>query len=209
MQDMKLNVPTILTLIRLLLSPFVLPALIVYTKPPEFFIFNVFLVVVFLLLSLTDFLDGYLARKYGQETTFGSMIDPVADKMLISSVLIALLAAGKIFFYWVVILIGREFFVMGLRYLALEQGVNLTVSWWGKVKTGTQVVFLAFALLNPYGLHFVSGHWHWSVIQALLLLGTLITSLGSAYHYYELYALQCLPKELLTDQERQRDDEDA
>src|SRR5690606_3086491 len=135
-----ISFPLFLTLIRLILSPIILPFLFVYLLPLNYVLINIFLAIVFILFSLTDFFDGYIARKYHQESSLGRLLDPIADKFLIFSVLISLLAAGKIFFYWVIILIGREIFIMGLRQLALEYAITIPVSWAGKVKTAIQMI---------------------------------------------------------------------
>src|ERR1700722_2587731 len=129
------NTPTILTLIRLILSPLVLPVLFVYLLPYNNIYINILLALLFIAFSLTDFLDGYLARKYSQETALGSVLDPIADKFLVYSTLLALAVVNKLFFFWVVLLIGREFFMMGLRQVALENNFSVKVSSLGKTKT--------------------------------------------------------------------------
>jgi CDP-diacylglycerol--glycerol-3-phosphate 3-phosphatidyltransferase len=117
-QAQWLNLPILLTLSRLILSPLLLPVLLVYLLPFNNIFINSFLGFLFFLFSITDFFDGYFARRYKQETQVGKLLDPIADKFLLYSTLIGLLAADKIFFYWVIIIIGREFFVMGLRQIA-------------------------------------------------------------------------------------------
>lgn len=180
------NVPTLLTLSRLILSPLVLPVLLVYLLPLNVFWINVFLASLFLLFSLTDFFDGYLARKYDQETVLGKILDPVADKVLVYSTLVALLAINKIFFYWVIVLVGREFFVMGLRHIALQYSFDVSVSLLGKLKTVAQMVLITFLIVNPYqsiGLGF-SGIEAWNGFELLLLITTLVLTLVSARQYY-------------------------
>ena len=126
------NVPNLLTFIRLVVSPLTLPVLLVYLLPYNILWVNILLAALFLVFSFTDFFDGYLARKWGQETTMGKMLDPIADKFLSASVLIALVASHKLFFYWAVILIGRSLFMMGLRIVSFEHGIPVPVSLWGK-----------------------------------------------------------------------------
>ena len=92
----KINLPNLLTLIRLFSSLFILPFLIVYFLPLNIFLINFFIIFLFILLSITDFLDGYLARKYNLETKFGRALDPIADKFFLSSTLISLLAINFI-----------------------------------------------------------------------------------------------------------------
>ena len=189
---MILNLPTILTLIRLILSPLVLPILLVHFLPYNSLFINVLMALVFIGFSLTDFFDGYLARKHGQETALGTILDPIADKFLFYSTLIALLVAHKIFFFWVVILIGREFFMMGLRQVALEHHFSVPVSSFGKYKTALQMGCLTFIILNPY--HDIGWQMHglglWNVIESGLLWITIGLSVASAKSYYHAFMIQ-------------------
>jgi CDP-diacylglycerol--glycerol-3-phosphate 3-phosphatidyltransferase len=153
---------------------------------------NLLMAIVFIAFSLTDFFDGYLARKNGQQTILGTVLDPIADKFLCYSTLIALLVAGKIFFFWVVILIGREFFMMGLRQIALEHNFSVPVSLFGKYKTAFQMVCLTFVIVNPYqeiGFHFY-GHGLWNVVESILVWSTVILSVWSAKSYYQSFMKQ-------------------
>ncbi len=186
----RLNIPIYLTLIRLCGSPIILPLLLVYLLPFNVLWINSCLVILFVLFGLTDFFDGYLARKLGQVTPIGALLDPVADKFLLYSTLIALLAAGKIYFYWVVLLIGREFFMMGLRQLALEHHFSVPVAYLGKVKTMIQMVCLGFIMMNPYqsdGLYNAPG-WNGTELGLLLLASGF--SLWSAKKYCDLFVRQ-------------------
>ncbi len=179
-----LSLPIRLTLIRLLFSPLVLPLLLVYLLPYNELLINGCLAGLFVLLGATDFFDGYLARKYNQESTLGRVLDPLADKFLTYSALIALLAAGKIYFYWVVILIGRELFVMGLRHVALEHDFSVPVSKLSKLKTAMQMVCITMIIVNPFqplGVHAL----YWNGIEMGLLLITIVISLISAEQYYD------------------------
>ncbi len=182
---MKLfTIPMLLTLVRLTLSPLVLPLLLVYLLPLNLLWLNTVLAIIFAVLSFTDFLDGFFARRYQQVTSLGKMLDPIADKFLLYSALIALLAAGKLYFYWAIILIGREIFVMGLRQIALENNLSsIAVSWLGKIKTAFQMVCLFFIILNPYQAEGFFGN-SWNAIELLLLVTTTILSLLSARSYY-------------------------
>lgn len=176
------TLPTVLTLTRLVLSPLMLPVLLVYLLPYNNFVINIALAVLFLLLSLTDLFDGYFARKFNQVTKLGKQLDPLADKFLSYSTLVALLAAGKIFFYWVIILIGRDFFVMGLRAIAQDRGLSIPVSFFGRIKTIGLTIFLAFIIFNPYQAAGLSNSWN--MIEAFLLVIVLLLSLLSAKNYY-------------------------
>lgn len=182
--------PTWLTLIRLGLSPLLLPVLFVWFLPQHDLITNISLAFLFLLFGLTDFFDGYLARRYCQETLLGKILDPIADKFLIYSALIALLAIDKVYYYWVIIIIGREFFVMGLRLLALEYQARVSVSSLGKLKTMIQMLFITVVIVNPYQEWGYAGAPYWNGLEALLLIATIITSLYSAWDYYRSLELK-------------------
>jgi CDP-diacylglycerol--glycerol-3-phosphate 3-phosphatidyltransferase len=185
----SINLPTLLTLIRLIVSPLVLPLLLVYLLPLNFTWLNALLALLFLGMSITDFFDGYLARRYQQETRLGKLLDPLADKFLTYSALIALLAVGKIYFYWVILLIGREFFVMGLRNVALEYNFSIQVSDFAKLKTALLMFCIAFIIFNPYqDLSF--KEWRWNGAEVLLLAITILFSLSSAQRYYTEF-LRC------------------
>lgn len=185
---MKPNFPTFLTLIRLILSPIILPLLLVYLLPLNSIIINSLLALLFIFFSLTDFFDGYLARRLGQETSLGKALDPLADKFLVFSVLVSLLAVHKIYFYWVIIFIGREFFVMGLRQIALEKGLMIHVALLGKLKTALQMIYLTIAIVNPYqSLGFNDEGFWWNGVETGLLIVTLLLSLVSARYYYTAF----------------------
>ena len=169
-----ISIPNALTLMRLICSPLILPLVFAYLLPLNVFPLNIVLALVFLFFSGTDFFDGYLARKHNQVTMLGSVLDPIADKFLFYSSLIGLLAADKIYFYWVIILIGREFFVMGIRQIAAEQQVTLKVTFWAKVKTVLQMILLLIIIINPYQkLSFGEAPW-WHTTEWILLFLTLL-----------------------------------
>lgn len=179
-----LSISMRLTLIRLIFSPLVLPLLLVYLLPYNSLLINSCLATLFALLALTDFFDGYYARKYNQESTLGRVLDPLADKFLTYSALIALLAAGKIYFYWVIVLIGRELFVMGLRHIALEHEFSISVSKLSKLKTAILMICIAMIIVNPFQKMGVNA-LYWNATEMGLLLVTLVLSLLSAEQYYD------------------------
>jgi CDP-diacylglycerol--glycerol-3-phosphate 3-phosphatidyltransferase len=156
---------------------------LVYFLPANNVTINILLAILFVFFGLTDFFDGYLARRFKQETPMGSILDPIADKFLVYSVLIALLRVSKINFFVVVVLIGREFFMMGLRQVALEYHMNVPVILWGKLKTFAQICFLTVIIANPYqDLGVFSGRFN--QLEFFLLIVTLLLSIGSAMRYY-------------------------
>jgi CDP-diacylglycerol--glycerol-3-phosphate 3-phosphatidyltransferase len=177
------NMPLILTLARLVFAPLLLPVLLVYLLPFDRLWVNYFLTLLFVVFSLTDFFDGYLARKYQQETALGKILDPIADKFLLYSTLIALLAVNKIFFYWPIILIGREFLVMGIRLIALEYRFSILVSYLGKIKTMVHMICLALLILNPYQKLGISGAPWWNGLESLFILLAILFSLASVWQY--------------------------
>lgn len=189
MLNTEISLPMFLTFIRLIGSPIVLPFLLVYLLPYNIFWLNCSLATVFVFFGLTDFFDGYLARKYHQVTATGAMLDHIADKFLIYSTLIALITAHKLYFLWAIIWIGREFFIMTLRQIALENKFSLTVSSYGKLKTCMQIACLTFIIVNPYQAHFFSA-LYWNGTELLLLLIGTALSLGSAYNYFSVFMQQ-------------------
>jgi CDP-diacylglycerol--glycerol-3-phosphate 3-phosphatidyltransferase len=182
-----INLPMLLTLARLILSPLVLPVLLASLLPVNSLIINIFLAGVFIVFSLTDFFDGYLARRYHQETDLGKLLDPLADKLLVYSTLIALVYVKKVFFYWTIIIVGREFFVTGLREIALYHGFSVPVSLIGKIKTAIQMAFLTFVILNPYQALKIQAPV-WNNIENFLLIATLVSTALSAVMYYQDFA---------------------
>lgn len=176
-----LNIPTYLTLFRLVLSPFFLPFLFVYVLPYNNLFVTYFVASFFVFLSFTDFLDGYLARKYKQETALGRALDPIADKFLLFSALISLVALHKMYFYWAIIFIGREFFIMGLRIVALENNIKVHVSWLGKLKTIAQIAYITMVIVD-------------ASYSSLALSVALFLSLVSAYFYYASFIEQFTQK---------------
>lgn len=189
----SINTPTLLTLLRLIFSPLILPVLLVYLLPYNLMWLNILLGILFILLSITDFFDGYLARKYNQETMVGRVLDPLADKFLSYSALIGLLVANKIFFYWVIILIGRDFFVMGMRHVALEHHFSVAVSKLSKLKTAVQLITITVIIINPYQQFGFLGH-QWNQIEFWLLIITLLFSLMTAQQYYDAFIKQLQEK---------------
>ncbi len=139
-----MNLPNGLTLMRIFLIPLLVTVLLTRYSP-------FFAAAIFLLAALTDLLDGYFARKRGQITTLGTLLDPVADKLLISSAFISLVELRLVQAWMVVIIIGREFAVMGLRSIASAQGFTIDASQFGKIKMATQVAAITLLILGMPG----------------------------------------------------------
>ncbi|HEV2916433.1 MAG TPA: CDP-diacylglycerol--glycerol-3-phosphate 3-phosphatidyltransferase [Candidatus Babeliales bacterium] len=180
----NITVPTYITLIRLCIAPIVLPIAFVGLLPFNNNIINGCVLFLFILFSLTDLIDGFLARYYYQETDLGRALDPIADKFLLYSCFIGLLAAGKIFFVWVIIFIGRDLFMMGLRQIALQYNFDLAVSAWGKVRTAIVMIYIGFLIIHPYQkLSLLQAPW-WHMLEYFLLLISLLLTIWSMYSYY-------------------------
>ena len=106
---------------------------------------------IFIVASITDWLDGYLARKYKSVTNFGKFMDPLADKVLVCSALIALIETGDIASVAVIVIIAREFIITGFRLVASDNGVVIAASKWGKLKTVSQMIMVMYLILGLYG----------------------------------------------------------
>lgn len=181
---MQLTIPNCLTLIRLVLAPIMLPLVIVSALPSSYLWVHYLVALIFVGFALTDFLDGYLARMWGQTSKLGKLLDPIADKFLTCSTLIALLAISRIRVLWVLLLIGRELWVMGIREIASEQHFSIHVSIWGKFKTIFQMMYLTVVIANPYYEAPILS-FSWNIAELLLLIFSLILSLGSAWSYHK------------------------
>lgn len=139
-----MNLPNKLTILRTLLIPFFLVALLWDAVPYG----NLIALVVFAIASLTDMLDGKIARKYNLVTNFGKFMDPLADKLLVSSALIAFIELGRIPCWIVIVIIAREFIISGFRLVAADNGVVIAAGIWGKLKTAEQMIMICILLLD-------------------------------------------------------------
>jgi len=148
-----MNLPNVLTLIRIFLVPLLVAALVqqrmrVVIGNQTLVANDFFALTVFLAAALTDLLDGYLARRWKQVTTVGTLLDPIADKLLISAALISLVQVRMLPGWLVILVIGREFAVTGLRSIAAAEGYTIKASELGKTKMGMQVVGVGLVMLT-------------------------------------------------------------
>ena len=142
------NLPNTLTVIRIFLAPVLVVVLLTEVPGKEFWGLG-----IFLLAALTDLLDGIIARRTNRITVTGAMLDPVADKLLMSGAFISLAELGAAPAWMVFLIIAREFAVTGLRLVAIERGIPIAANVWGKAKTAAQVVavsLLIFSLRFPF-----------------------------------------------------------
>ena len=139
-----MNLPNKLTILRVIMIPFFLVALLVDGIPAGKWV----ALAIFIIASFTDMLDGKIARKYNLITNFGKFMDPLADKLLVSAALIALIPLGKIPAWIVIVIISREFIISGFRLIASDNGIVIAASYWGKIKTVTQMVMIVLLIAD-------------------------------------------------------------
>ena len=139
-----MNLPNKLTIFRVILIPFFIIALLVPGIPAG----NWIALAIFIVASLTDLLDGKIARKYNLVTNFGKFMDPLADKLLVCSALICLVELSRIPSWMVVIIIAREFTISGFRLIAADNGVVIAASYCGKFKTTFQMIAVCLMIAN-------------------------------------------------------------
>ncbi len=152
-----MNLPNKLTMFRVVLIPFfVLFMLIDITQFDKWIALAVFIVA-----SLTDLLDGKIARKYNLVTNFGKFMDPLADKLLVCSALICLVALSKIPAWIVIVIIAREFIISGFRLIASDNGVVIAASYWGKFKTTFQMVMICLMIADIGALSLLTAIVMW------------------------------------------------
>jgi CDP-diacylglycerol--glycerol-3-phosphate 3-phosphatidyltransferase len=175
-----------ITLLRIVLIPLLLAFMV-----PE----NVFdrwiALAIFLLASATDWLDGYVARSRGQVTRLGKLLDPVADKLLVTAALLPLVRKELVPDYMAALLIGREFFVSGLRSVASTEGVVIPAGQVGKWKMGMSIAGISFLIVTPRNPANTWPSWvpdgSYFLVGTALLWVTLALSLGSAALYFWEY----------------------
>lgn len=182
----KINLPTKITLARIALATFLIIGIIVLYFLDQFNVFSIaevgnvalndsgayinwimiILMLVFLLASMTDFLDGYLARKNNEVTDLGKFLDPIADKMLINSMMVFLalnfvsLASHQRFaFFLVIIMVIRDLVVDGLRFMVAKKNVVIAANIFGKLKTVTQMVAIIVVFLNGFPFSYFDYNW--------------------------------------------------
>ncbi len=165
-----LNIPNTLTMLRILAVPVVIVALTDETPNGD-----TLAAIVFALAAFTDGLDGYIARSRNSITTFGKLIDPLADKLLVTAALVSLVSLNRVQAWVAMVIIAREFAVTGLRSVAAEQGVVIQASWLGKVKTVLQIGAV-FALIT----YDPSPAW----VDALVYAAAAVTVLSAVDYFF-------------------------
>lgn len=179
-----MNIPNLLTILRIFFVPLLVAALVqerwaLHIR--DAVITNVWLALaIFLIAASTDLLDGYLARRWRQITTIGTLLDPIADKLLISSALIALVQVHAVAAWMVVLVVGREFAVSGLRSIAAAEGYTIKASDLGKTKMVSQVAAITCLLLSiRYPALVMPGK--------VLMWGVVVFAMLSAFSYFRKF----------------------
>ena len=189
-----MNVPIALTLVRIVLVPLVIVFLISSDR-----VHVLIAAVIFVAASLTDWLDGAIARRTNQVTRLGTMLDPVADKLLVAAALVSLVQVDMVPAWMALVIIGRELAVTGLRGVALSMGVVVPASRLGKWKTVTQYVALTLLILEKgvpaefVPFHLVSGVALWIAMGATVFSGL---------DYFYSFFLRTGAEALVKDRER-------
>jgi CDP-diacylglycerol---glycerol-3-phosphate 3-phosphatidyltransferase len=167
-----LNLPNTLTLSRIFLTPLLVVILLTRIDGKE-----IYGALIFVVAALTDYFDGYFARKRNQVTALGKLLDPIADKLLVSSAFISLVELRLAPAWMVVIIVGREFAVSGIRSIAASLGHIMPANWFGKTKMVVQIfTILVLIIADTY-------KEHWLLFGRFLLWTTMVVSLISAVSY--------------------------
>jgi CDP-diacylglycerol---glycerol-3-phosphate 3-phosphatidyltransferase len=171
-----MNLPNLLTLFRIFLVPVIV--VILLTRLDAILAF-----VIFVLAALTDLFDGYFARKYQLVTAMGKLLDPIADKLLVSAAFISLVELGKVPSWVVVIIIGREFAVSGLRMIAVEEGTVIAAAKLGKIKAVLQIIAISVLILDqpPY------ANMYFHVLGNIALVAAVVFTIWSGTDYFVKY----------------------
>ena len=140
-----MNTPNKLTVARMIMVPFLVVFLLTGWGGEA----NRYIsLILFVAASITDWFDGYLARKNHLVTNFGKFMDPLADKLLVGSAMICMIELGRLPAWFVIIIIGREFIISGFRLIAAENGIVIAANYWGKFKTVSQMIMIILLILH-------------------------------------------------------------
>ncbi|MFB5266640.1 CDP-diacylglycerol--glycerol-3-phosphate 3-phosphatidyltransferase [Paenibacillus enshidis] len=183
-----MNLPNKITLARICLIPLMMICLLVefsfYPEPLQWGTFSLpfnqlLAALIFIVAASTDGIDGYLARKHNLVTNLGKLLDPLADKLLVTAVLISLVEMGKLDSWVAVVIVSREFAVTGLRQIALLDGSVVAASNWGKLKTVIQIVAIVALLINNFPFVFMGIPFDQIAIWAAAVI-----TIYSGYDYF-------------------------
>ena len=168
-----MNLPNKLTTLRVIMIPFFVFFLL--WQNGENYTFRMIALALFIIASLTDLLDGKIARKYNLVTNFGKFMDPLADKLLVCSALICLIELNALPAWMVIVIISREFIISGFRLVASDNGIVIAASWWGKSKTISQMVMIILMIADFGGV--------FGTLETILLYVAVILTVVSMIDY--------------------------
>ena len=174
-----MNLPNKLTTVRMLLVPVFI---VLYLKG-----YPVAALVVFVIASFTDFLDGYLARRNNLVTDYGKIMDPLADKLLVASALVCMVQTAVVPAWMVIVILAREFAITGLRAVAAGEGRVIAAAWSGKVKTVTQMIAIVFLLLDNWPFRMI-GFPFAAIMLWIAVIMTIYSGLEYIYKNRELFS---------------------
>ena len=157
-----MNLPNKLTVLRICMIPFFVAALLYENGADQ--TMRIIANVIFITASLTELLDGKIARKYGLVTNFGKFMDPLADKLLVCSALICLIQLGQLPAWVVIVIISREFIISGFRLVAADNGIVIAASYWGKFKTVFQMTAVVLLIFNITPLSVLTSAVLWIAV---------------------------------------------
>ena len=201
-----MNLANKLTIFRIILVPVMMLVPVLGLNQELWGIPLTYLIIdlIFIIASITDKLDGYIARSRNQITTFGKFLDPLADKILVLSALVILVEYGKIPSWIPIIVLAREFIVSGYRLIAVEKGGKvISASIWGKLKTVTQMIGIIFAFLDKFNfgefifrvstqaeaqinsasIYMTTGQYIINIITTIVLILSVIATIFSGINY--------------------------
>ena len=162
-----MNLPNKLTILRVIMIPFFVIALMLEGGANQ--TYRCIAAAIFIIASLTDMLDGKIARKYNLVTNFGKFMDPLADKLLVCSALICMIELGQLPAWMVLIIIAREFIISGFRLVASDNGVVIAASYWGKWKTTFQMISVVLLVLNIEALSMITNATVWIALALTVI----------------------------------------
>ena len=196
----KLSIPNIFSYLRIILIPFIIYFLTIRTVEYLFYA-----LLIFMFASFTDFIDGWLARKLKQESEFGKFIDPIADKFLVISSLIAIIVIDPNFeildSWMVVIIVGRDILITVMRWFAIKKGRPLRTSRFGKFKTAFQMLSIVIIIMIYMSKRSGIFDTHESLPYWIMLAVTLMTALSGVRYLVTNWRLFFPEKKVIDDQE--------
>jgi CDP-diacylglycerol--glycerol-3-phosphate 3-phosphatidyltransferase len=177
-----LNLPNAITMVRMAMIPAILWFTYYESRRASFIA-----AILFAVIGATDFLDGWVARQRGLVTVIGKFLDPLADKLVVMSTLVMLVHLGRVAAWVVIVIIGREFIVSGLRTIAMSEGIVIAAGQEGKVKTIFQIAGITFLLLHytyPIDFGFAAFEYDAGKVGLALLYLSMVFSVWSAWVYF-------------------------